>query len=230
MKNNRILIASALVAMTCGLASASSLTGTCTTAGPGPTELGTATPGTISCTQFSLNPSYLTSVVITLTGDVVSPSTLTLTNNNASPATGSASTDVAYNLGTALSGFTFTTDAFGNLFDVIAGTGTKTLAGNSSTGAIPITGTASNTATDTTSFGAYEGAGSFTISGITATSLISAFGGGNVSVTQVTDADLKATVTYNYTIPSGTPEPATMVLFGSALVGLGLIRRRARQS
>jgi hypothetical protein len=38
------------------------------------------------------------------------------------------------------------------------------------------------------------------------------------------------TVTYDYTEPSSTPEPATLVLFGSALVGLGLIRKRVRNS
>jgi hypothetical protein len=38
-------------------------------------------------------------------------------------------------------------------------------------------------------------------------------------------------VTYSYAAPtSATPEPTTMVLFGSALVGLGLLRKRVRQS
>jgi len=37
-----------------------------------------------------------------------------------------------------------------------------------------------------------------------------------------------AYITYDYTIPSGVPEPTTMVLFGSALVGLGLLRKRVR--
>jgi hypothetical protein len=35
-------------------------------------------------------------------------------------------------------------------------------------------------------------------------------------------------VIYNYTIPSGTPEPATLVLTGSALLGLGFLRRRRK--
>jgi hypothetical protein len=37
-------------------------------------------------------------------------------------------------------------------------------------------------------------------------------------------------VTYTYTEISGTPEPTTMVLFGSALVGLGLLRKRASKT
>jgi len=40
----------------------------------------------------------------------------------------------------------------------------------------------------------------------------------------------EAEVTYEYTVPSGTPEPGTMVLRGSALVGLGVIRKRSRRA
>jgi hypothetical protein len=34
------------------------------------------------------------------------------------------------------------------------------------------------------------------------------------------------TVVYNYTLSSGTPEPTTMALFGGALIGIGLLRKR----
>jgi hypothetical protein len=36
------------------------------------------------------------------------------------------------------------------------------------------------------------------------------------------------TVVYDYSVISSTPEPASLVLFGSALVGLGLLRKRTR--
>lgn len=37
-------------------------------------------------------------------------------------------------------------------------------------------------------------------------------------------------ITYTYNVPSGIPEPATMGLLGSALVGLGLLKFRSKKS
>ena len=72
----------------------------------------------------------------------------------------------------------------------------------------------------------YIGAGSFNITG--ATTAFSSFsgGGGNISLAQNTNATLTAKVTYTYTPPSGVPEPATMLLMGSALLGVALFRKR----
>jgi hypothetical protein len=53
--------------------------------------------------------------------------------------------------------------------------------------------------------------------------------GGNFTTTQVTDAVAELTVTYTYTPPfTGVPEPATLFLMGSALVGVGLLRKRSK--
>ena len=57
-------------------------------------------------------------------------------------------------------------------------------------------------------------------------------GGGLLGLTMVatTTYSAEAEVTYEYSVPSGTPEPGTMVLLGSALVGLGVIRKRSRRA
>jgi len=70
---------------------------------------------------------------------------------------------------------------------------------------------------------------SFTIVGETTTFSTFIGGGGNIQASQTTNATLTATVTYFYDPPNyTTPEPTTMLLAGSALVGIGLLRRKIR--
>jgi len=74
----------------------------------------------------------------------------------------------------------------------------------------------------------YLGNGSFTITGETLTLSTFSGGGGNIQTHQTTTAQLFASVTYTYNPPSSTPEPATMLLMGSALVGVGLLRKKIK--
>jgi hypothetical protein len=52
--------------------------------------------------------------------------------------------------------------------------------------------------------------------------------GGNFTPSQVTKAVASMEVTYDYTLRSSTPEPATLLLMGTALAGLGLLRKRIK--
>jgi hypothetical protein len=76
----------------------------------------------------------------------------------------------------------------------------------------------------------YVGAGTFTLTGGTKNLTTFSGGGGNISLGLNTSASFQAEIDYNYTVNSSTPEPATMVLMGGALLGLGLLGKRIRKS
>jgi len=78
----------------------------------------------------------------------------------------------------------------------------------------------------------YEGAGSFTLGGSTKSFTSFSGGGNNITDSIATTAQFSAEIDYNYTptIPTGTPEPASMALMGGALIGLGLLGRRFKKS
>jgi len=234
----RFLTGAALMVVASGLASANSIIVNCTPAinAPGhPTELnqlescgGLAGTGVLA--------SWITGISFEVLGSVDNPpSTISLTNNDTNGAhSGYAFTDSAFNLSGVTAGVTLPTDGFGNLFDVLAGTCSPLTsscvnlnAGQSAT--INVSGNANSGLINVTSnFAGWEAATTFTVN--TTTALTVQFGGGNVGATQVTSDDLSAFVMYNYTIPSGTPEPTTMALMGGALLGLGLLGKRFKKS
>lgn len=54
--------------------------------------------------------------------------------------------------------------------------------------------------------------------------------GGNGTNVYTDNVALSATITYDYSIPNGTPEPATFALMGGALLGLGMLHKRRKKS
>jgi hypothetical protein len=68
----------------------------------------------------------------------------------------------------------------------------------------------------------------FTLTGTTYGSFTVGGGGNNVVPVLHTNASFQAEIDYNYTVPSSTPEPATLFLMGTALAGVGLLRKRIK--
>jgi hypothetical protein len=74
-------------------------------------------------------------------------------------------------------------------------------------------------------FGYYTGSSTFALDVATQASSAFTGGGNNINLTISDNATVTATVVYTYGL-SGTPEPATMAMLGSALIALGIIGRK----
>jgi len=105
------------------------------------------------------------------------------------------------------------------------------LAANTSVTVPGVTGTGTSSA-DLGTNAAYVGLGDtpvFTLSG-QGPANVNGNGSAGLLYGGTATGSVTASITYTYLPTSSTPEPTTMLLFGSALVGLGCIRKRVRKS
>ena len=181
--------------------------------------------GTVA--QFDPSLGTLTQVIITLTGGGTTDINVTANNPTSATDFSQLATSVSMQL-------TDPTD--GAVNPIAAASGGPTipypyLVVTSSTpydsGVLSMSGTPVNQ-TLTSSLTSFIGLGlvTFDLSAFATTTTSST--GGNFTAGQITDASGGVSVEYDYNPPpTGTPEPGTLTLFGTGLLGLaGLVRRK----
>ena len=174
----------------------------------------------IAIQQFSAALGTLTSLSITLAGNATG--TGTLTNNN------SASKAYTVNLSNDL---TLTDPLSNSLAEILPLFSASISVAAHGTGSASGTGTATvtNAYSDASTLLEFTGPGSLNAT-ITGEGASGFSGASNTSFSATTSSGGTVTIVYTYTVPvvTGTPEPATMGLLGSALLGIGFLKFRKK--
>ena len=227
MNTRRILTAFAAVSLMCGIASASTLEETFTGSA---TVLSNTDFTNALLTAAQFNPAWgtLISVEIDVTSFMNTDIKLQSTDTQGSNGTVSTNLDI------------YVQDAGNDLQGGIPTTGAGTVdynsptahyafgaGGSSDSGVLTATATQDYVYTLAAVLAEYTGTSTYSLDGTTFTSTALSNHGGNTAASQSTNADITGDVIYTYNPPpSGAPEPATLFLMGSALVGVGVLRKR----
>lgn len=190
--------------------------------------------GNIVLPKFNSSLGQLLSVQITIT-DVIN-TTLSVTASGSTNATGGIETKVSVGISDPLGLFgqgVKLTSTSGIATSSLFQTSTQTQFYNVAPGTTtPITPPTANGSGTTPIFTAadvlaeFTGTGGITLVASTLTNAVNTTTSGNSSATQSTFASATGTVTYTYRPAAELPEPFSVALLGSAVVGFGVLRRR----
>jgi len=219
----------------CGVASANSLTETFTLGGSATAPTNTDFSGLLNATQFNPSIGILQSVEIDINSAMSTD--LQIVNGDTSISKGSAHTQLqifVQDPGNNLNGGVFSTGAGTLAYCAGAGGGSPSCIGgfgytlgagqSQDSGAITSASSQDYTYTLAAILSEFTGTGSFNLHTNTLTGTTITNTGGNTTATQSTFANITGQVIYTYN--SSAPEPATLFLMGSALVGVGVLRKR----
>jgi PEP-CTERM motif len=217
----------------CGLASASTLEETFTGSATAALPPGISTDFTALLTTTQFNPAWgnLQSVEIDLSSHMSTD--LQIINNDTGASSGSVNTQLqifVQDSGSNLTGGVFSTGAGVIAYcapgNCISGKFTYSLAsgGSIDSGAILANSSESMTYVLGAILSEFTGTGTFNLTAKSLTGTTITNTGGNTTATQNTFANVTGDVIYTYN--SNAPEPATLFLMGSALVGVGVLRKR----
>jgi hypothetical protein len=217
----------------CGLASASTLEETFTGSATAALPSGISTDFTALLTTTQFNPAWgnLQRVEIDLSSHMSTD--LQIINNDTGASSGSVNTQLqifVQDSGSNLTGGVFSAGAGVIAYcapgNCISGKFTYSLAsgGSIDSGAILANSSESMTYVLGAILSEFTGTGTFNLTAKSLTGTTITNTGGNTTATQNTFANVTGDVIYTYN--SNAPEPATLFLMGSALVGVGVLRKR----
>ncbi len=177
--------------------------------------------GSLAFPKFNPSLGTLTSVTIGLSTSI--RVVMTVTNSSLDPSSGTARTEVQFTVQDA--GWNLITpeiDSFTPSFAYSLGPGDSVTSGT-----LTKSGSSTDLYTDAAILAEFIGPGTIVLPASTFTQIWLSNAGGDTLASQITNASLTGTVTYEYTLggEAGVPEPGSMLLFGSALIGLTILLR-----
>lgn len=180
---------------------------------------------------FNSSLGTLTGVSFSVSG--AESTSLSLTNGARGPQTTTAFSTVELTFGSTLGALNVLL-LNANPFILSASPGSVTLAAGTTQSFGPLTNSFTNTPVNVSGIqGSFAnvGGGTFNVGCTSLSGLSLRGGGGNISSTQATQAACGAQVVYTFTpTVNRVPEPGSLALFGAALAGLALVRRKSQKA